>query len=224
MHWKIHKEIHIRSCGFFSPFAEAFLSLRCCRDFLRCRGLSGDTHSSCNEGTTDTLRSFLAVRGYPVCFLLALPKSVLNSPLGMVCKCSSSASPHSATSRQGREETWEEVVGYLVALQSGVALERHISQPAMRALPTAAQLSLQSPNYVSVHSLPRGGRASLQSCCPPDGRGQQRLPFTPRGLAAALVLACVTHLKRVWQIVQGFGTPPQTYSWDWVPTPSPNSW
>lgn len=39
-------------------------------------------------------------------------------------------------------------------------------------------------------------------------------PFTPGGLAAVLVLISVTHLKKVWQIVQGLGTTPQACSWD----------
>lgn len=123
-------------------------------------------------------------------------------------------SPHSATSVYGREESWKEEVGCSVVLGSGVALECHIRQAATRAL-----LSLQNPNHVSLHYLPHRRRTLLQSCCPHDRRGQQWLPFTPRGLVAALVLACVTHLKRVW----GFGTPPLTCSWDWVSTPSPKS-
>lgn len=189
MHWKNHKEIHIHSCAFFSPFAEAFLSLLCCRDFLRCCRLFGDSHSSCSEGTTDTCDPFLPPEDTRFVSSLLCPSQSWNGSLGMVCKCSSSASPSSATSRQGREETWEEVVASLVVLGSGVALEGHISLPAMKALPSAALLSLHAPSYVSIQYSPHGGRASLQSCCPPNGRCQQWLPFTPGALAAALVLA-----------------------------------
>lgn len=57
----------------------------------------------------------------------------------------------------------------LVVLGSGVALEHRISQPAMRALPSAALLSLQNLNHASVHYLPVEEEHRCRAAVPPVG-------------------------------------------------------